>query len=333
MKKENTKFNIDIMRLIASILVIAIHTYPLTIISESLDYAFTRVIFRIAVPLFLLITGYFILPAALEDKNKLIDYTKKILKMYLISMLIYLPINIYNHYFTDFTIIKFLKDVFLNGTFYHLWYFPALILGTWLVYLLIKTGKNKLVVTIVFLLYLIGLFGDSYYGLIANTAVNKFYDIIFNIFTYTRNGLFYVPIFLYMGYSFKSIKDKINIKTNITLIIVFTCLMLIEGMLLYSFNIPRHNSMYLFLIPLSYFIFNFGIYYSNGSNKKIRNIASWIYILHPLFIIIIRLLAKILHLDILIDNSLIMFILVALSTVTFATILETIKNNLQKRRI
>lgn len=333
MKKENTKFNLDIMRLVASILVIAIHTYPLTFISETLDYAFTRVLFRIAVPLFLLITGYYILPRVLEDKNKLIDYTKKIFKLYLISILIYLPINIYNHYFTDFNILNFLKDIFLNGTFYHLWYFPALILGTWLVYLLLKTEKNKLTTTVVFLLYLIGLFGDSYYGLVANTWVSKFYDIIFNIFSYTRNGLFYAPIFLYMGYTFKSIKNEISIKTNIALIIVFACLMLIEGMLLYSYNIPRHTSMYLFLIPLSYFLFNITIYHTGGSNKKIRNIASWIYILHPLFIIIIRILAKILHLNILIDNSLIMFILVTLSTVTFTIILETIKKHLQKRRI
>ena len=65
------KYNFDTFRLIAAFMIVAIHTYPLTILSENIDYIFTRVLFRIAVPFFFMITGYFVLPVALKEKEKL----------------------------------------------------------------------------------------------------------------------------------------------------------------------------------------------------------------------------------------------------------------------
>ena len=85
------KLNLDISRLIASLMVVAIHTYPLSSINGTLDYCFTRIICRIAVPIFLMITGYYVLN---KDIDYLKKYTIKILKIYLISILIYNPINI-----------------------------------------------------------------------------------------------------------------------------------------------------------------------------------------------------------------------------------------------
>ena len=102
------KLNIDVCRFIATLMVVAIHIYPLSSFSEDVDYMFTRVLFRIAVPLFLMITGYYILPKSLNEKNTIKNYTIKIVKLYLISMLIFLPINIYNGYF------HYLNFIFLN---------------------------------------------------------------------------------------------------------------------------------------------------------------------------------------------------------------------------
>ncbi len=313
--------NIDLYRLIASFLVVAIHTYPLDFISPNLDYFFTRILFRIAVPLFVMITGYYIIPRALKDKNELKKYTLKIIKIYLISIIIYLPLNIYNGYFNNFNIFTFIKDIFLNGIFYHLWYFPALILGLWLTYFIIKKFKFKVIITLISLLYIIGLFGDSYYYLISdNLILRNIYDFIFIFFDYTRNGLFYIPIFLYMGYYFNNKKfNKLNIYLIISLI-----LMMIEGIILYIFKIPKHNSMYLFLIPTMFLIFNFIINKNLKTDKKIRNCATYLYIMHPLFIVIIRLLSKILKFKTL-NNSFINYILVILSTILFISLINKLK--------
>ena len=99
-------------------------------------------------------------------------------------------------------------------------------------------------------------------------------------------------------------------------------LMTIEGIILHFFSTPRHSSMYIFLIPLSYFIFNFIIFYSKGENKVLRKYSSWIYILHPLFIVVARVISKIVHINILINNSLINYIFVLVLTISFIIIIN-----------
>lgn len=332
MERKN-KIGVDKLRLIASILIIAIHIYPLASINENLDFIFTHVICRIGVPIFLMITGFFVLPGAIKDRKRLIEYTKKIVEVYIISMIIYFPVNIYAGKLKGIGIIGILKEIFINGTFYHLWYFPALILGIWITYFLIKNIKENKVRIIVILLYVIGLFGDSYYGLTEKLEITKnIYNIIFNIFEYTRNGLFYVPIFIYLGYMIQHTNLKINKKQNIIYIIITLILMVIEGLILHQFKLQRHDSMYIMLIPLMILIFNLIMQNKGENNKKLRSISTTIYIMHPIFIILIRGVAKVVHLqNIMIDNSVINYILVVISTVIFSICFEEIKEKVSEK--
>lgn len=327
---KDKSISLDIFRLIAAFLIVAIHTYPFISINESVDFVFTHVICRIGVPLFLMITGYFILPKALENKEVIKNYIVKIIKIYVICMIIYLPVNIYAHKLDG--ILNVLKDIFLNGTFYHLWYFPALILGIIITYAIIKNTKPNVAKTLFIILFVIGLFGDSYYGISEKFELTKsIYNVIFDIFEYTRNGLFYVPIFLYIGYMIKNTDIKISKKSNIILIITFLILMVFEGIILNHFNLQRHDSMYIMLIPLMICIFNFLIKNTSGSNKKLRNISTIIYITHPLFIIVVRGIAKILHIqNLLIDNSIIHYLSVIAFTVIFSLCFEILRNGIIK---
>ena len=84
---KEKQISIDKFRIIAAILIIAIHTYPLISINETLDFAFTHVFCRIGVPMFLMITGYFILPKAIQDRKQLIKYTINILLLSLLYIL------------------------------------------------------------------------------------------------------------------------------------------------------------------------------------------------------------------------------------------------------
>ena len=58
---------LDAFRIPAALLVIAIHTSPLASFSETADFLLTRVAGRVAVPFFLMVTGFFLLPDAAED--------------------------------------------------------------------------------------------------------------------------------------------------------------------------------------------------------------------------------------------------------------------------
>lgn len=330
---KQTKISIDKFKVIAAILIIAIHTAPLVSINENLDFIFTYVVCRIGVPFFLMVTGFFVLPKALENKKSLIKYTVKIIKIYAICMILYLPINLYAGQLNGVGIIGILKMIFIDGTFYHLWYFPALILGIWITYFIIKNVKGNKALFIVFLLYVIGLLGDSYYGITEKFELTRnIYSAIFNVFDYTRNGLFYVPIFLYLGYIIKDKKWNISKKNNIIVIFVFLALMIAEGLILNYFNLQRHNSMYIMLIPTMISIFYLLIQNNHENNKKLRNISTTIYIIHPMIIIAVRGIAKVLHLqNILIDNSIIHYISVVICTVVFSICWEKIKLKLGER--
>ncbi len=319
------KINIDVWRFIVSFLIVAIHISPFAEISPEFNFFITRILGRIAVPLFLMITGYYVLDKSLDNVEKLKDYTKKTLKMYLFCIILYIPINIYMGNFSNIDFIQIIKDILINGTLYHLWYFPALILGLWITYYLIKKMGVKKTFLIAIFLYLIGLFGDSYYGITAmNGIVINVYNAIFKICDYTRNGLFLVPIFLCMGYMAKISKSKHTLNLYFSLIL-FIC-MTLEGMILHHLNYQRHDSMYIFLIPLMYYLFNYLIEKSESSDKKIRNIATSIYIFHPLCIVAVRFMAGIIGLEkIFIKNNLILYITVCLGTLIFSILIERIK--------
>lgn len=330
MKKQIT---LDKFKILCAILIIAIHTYPLLSINENLDFIFTHVFCRIGVPFFLMVTGFFVLPKALENKENLIKYTVKIVKIYAICILLYLPINIYAGNFNGIGILGLLKELLITGTFYHLWYFPALILGIWITYFLAKHLKNTIVLSVCIILYIIGLFGDSYYGIIEGIDVfRSFYNTIFNVLDYTRNGLFYVPIFLILGYKMKYLKLNLTKNINIVLSFISLILMICEGAILHHFNLQKWDSMYIMLIPTMILIFNFIIQYNNENNKKLRNVSTTIYIMHPIFIIVVRGIAKVIKLEqIMISNSIVHYLLVVIITVLFSIFFEKIKEKVREK--
>lgn len=321
----NKKINIDVARFVVSFLVIAIHISPFININQDFNFFFTRILGRIAVPLFFMITGYFVIDGCLKDKSKLKKYTIKILKIYLFCIILYLPINIYMGKFNNISIFSIIKDILINGTLYHLWYFPALILGIWITYYFIKKLGNRKTFITVIVLYIIGLLGDSYYWVAQNVYILSYiYDFIFKICDYTRNGLFYASIFLYLGYFIKV--KRVNIKKSFLYSVIFFIGMIIEGMILHKFNLQKHDSMYILLIPTMYFLFDYLINISNTQNLKLRNVSTIIYIFHPLFIVGIRFISGICKVEkYIVDNNFIFYLIIAVVTTIFAFLIEKIK--------
>ena len=72
---------------------------------------------------------------------------------------------------------------------------------------------------------------------------------------------------------------------------------------------------------------------SKTSNKKIRNVATYIYIFHPLFIVGIRFVSGIIGMDkIFVENNLILYLLVCISTTIFALLIEKVKEVVKNER-
>lgn len=84
---------LDLFRLAAVMLVVANHTSPLVSVSPLWDFWFTRVLARVAVPFFLMVSGYFL---AKDQWRRTGVFLKKTCLLYGAAVLLYLPLNWYN---------------------------------------------------------------------------------------------------------------------------------------------------------------------------------------------------------------------------------------------
>lgn len=324
-----TNNGLDYFRVPAALLVIAIHTSPLATWSVGADFFLTRVLARIAVPFFFMVTGHFILQGFLYHSEKsffmLLRYIRKVSILYGISIILYLPIGIYAGHYKNLTITGLIRMLFFDGTFYHLWYFPACITGVVFVYILSRFMNIGLLTIVSFFLYIIGLFGDSYYGLIIKMPVlEAVYQKGFHIWTYTRNGLFFAPVFLILGAVIGKREKKTRMGYDCMAWLLSFIIMTLEAFTLRYFAVQRHDSMYIMLIPVMIFLYRILISIKGKPSHYLRTIAAWLYILHPALIIVVRGAAKISGFSILTDNSLCHYCFVVLLTVLLSSIIAVI---------
>ncbi|WP_139243248.1 acyltransferase family protein [Anaerocolumna xylanovorans] len=322
MKETNKYPDIDIFRLLAAFLVIAIHTSPLASYSLYGDFLLTRIAGRIAVPFFFMVSGFFLYSGQEKNPDRLISFVKKTAVLYGISILLYLPVNWYTGYFTDkHLIFKVLKDIFIDGTMYHLWYLPAAITGSIISFACLKFFGMRKAFILTSLLYLIGLMGDSYYGIISGLPViGSFYKGLFQIMDYTRNGFFFAPLFFLLGTAFKKYKN-LAVKGGKWMFLGSLLMMAVEGTLLRRAGVMRHDSMYLILPAVMFFLFLALLKRRGKEYRSFREISMAVYIIHPLVIIGIRGVSKVLGIQkFTVNNSIIHFLLVAAGSFLFGGI-------------
>lgn len=209
---------IDYFRFIAALLIIAIHTSPLGSFSETGDFMLTRIIARVAVPFFFMTSGFFLISRYTCNAEKLGAFIKKTTLIYGVAILLYIPINVYNGYFKmDNLLPNIIKDIVFDGTLYHLWYLPASIIGAAIAWYLVKKVHYRKAFLIASVLYIIGLFGDSYYGIVKSVScLNAFYNLIFQLTDYTRNGIFFAPIFFVLGGYISDNQNRLSLKRSIS---------------------------------------------------------------------------------------------------------------------
>ena len=306
MSENKSYAGIDYFRYIAAFLIIAIHTSPLSSYSEMGDFILTRIIARVAVPFFLMTSGFFLISRYSYNADKIKGFVKKAALIYGISIVIYLPLNIYNGYFeTDNLLPNIIKDIFFDGTLYHLWYLPASIIGALLAWYIVKRSGFRKALIITAALYVIGLLGDSYYGISEKLPIIKgLYNYIFEVSDYTRNGIFFAPVFFVLGGIISDKSNRISLKNSLIGLAVSFLLMLGEGMILHSFGLQRHDSMYIFLLPCMYFLFTALTFWKGHQKVLLRTSTLLIYIIHPMMIVAVRIIAKILGMQSLIIETL-----------------------------
>ena len=132
---------LDCFKVIAAFLVVAIHTSPLNSLTETGDFILTGILARVAVPFFLMVSGYFILPPYLGrhtspsklppdgTPSMLSGFLKKTVLLYAAASVLYVPVGIYANNYGPLGFLSLLRTSLFDGTFYHLWYLPASVIG------------------------------------------------------------------------------------------------------------------------------------------------------------------------------------------------------------
>lgn len=321
---------IDYFRFAAAFMVIAIHTSPLSFWNETADFLVTYCLARVAVPFFFMVTGYFVLAPYLSSnfrkKRALRRFFLKNTTLYLGVSLLYLPVILYSGKLPD-SIPTLLKQLFFDGTFYHLWYFPAVLTGCFLLALLCRVSLS-FAAWVSFAAYVFGLLGDSYYGAAREIPViSSLLDAVFQISKHTRNGIFFAPVFLLTGALIAVYRLRLPKKTCSLGLAISLVFLLAEGYATYAFDLQKHNSMYLFLLPTLFFLFELLLTVPGHAPEWIRSSSMLLYIIHPAVLVVLRGMAKAANLTpILVDQTLIRYLAVCGLSAAGVYLLRTLRS-------
>lgn len=274
---------LDMLKLSLAFMVVGIHAKFLTDLSPLLGYLTVNGLFRIAVPLFLLINGFYFFSIFTQEKTLI--WFKRVFYLYLFWMLFY-------SYFwfrpKETSLIELVKFAFVGYN--HLWYLPGMIGAATISIFFIKKTSTIFTVSSIFLFFLIGVsiqYIGSYH-LIENTMLDQFmnYDWVY------RNFLFFAFPFFAIGFLINKFKIHkfVSIKTALQLSVIGCILLLGESYLNYvepfrdgGFDIQLS----LLILCPALFLFFINMEFK-GDNKNITLYSSGIYFIHYFFLHVYR---------------------------------------------
>jgi len=217
-------------------------------------------------------------------------YLVKIVKTYLFWSFVYLPYAWVFFSSLHLPVYLFPAGVLIAliylGMCYQLWYIPAFLLGLFLVNQLVKRLGMVWTGFLALLLYCWGLI-ETYSAYLDTTSLLKGYQLYSNLFFTARNGLFYTPIFIYMGYylydHFHAQAFRIYRWQKLALAFGLLCL---EGIIIFQHEGIDKN--FFFLLPfVTVYLVNACLrssFLKSYDLKYLKQMSIALYFSHPIFI-------------------------------------------------
>lgn len=276
---------LDSLKLTMSLMVICIHTdFAHTWSSlTTFDY-FTSGLCRIAVPVFLIINGFFY-------SNKGFKHTfKTVFGLYLLWTILYTPFWLYDLFCTPFlSLADVIHEVVLTTLFgyFHLWYLNGLMVALVLFHLLFRHATPRRILFSVVPLFWVGAalqYLATYLSELAGPD-SLWQDILLDIHTY-RNALFFALPFFCMGVFFKRANVLKNTPLNVMrLLLLLSCVLF--AFELWSKDrwlIPSNQDLYLSLILVAPLMFAVCCQMPTRfmfRTPAVSDVATKIYLIHP----------------------------------------------------
>lgn len=278
------KYNtLDMVKFIMSILVVLIHAAPLVEYEGYIGYVVNQGVTRIAVPFFFIVSGFFLYHTI--NKDKFMSWSLKIVKMYVLWSIFYLPVSvIYLSTVSELSITQLIANRLMPNIlfgYYHLWFLPAMIMGGFILYTL-STLSNKKLILLSSAIYFTSCFlwyGVTYGIPIVNSAVVDS--------GYLRTGMFFGFPLMCAGYLIaknQSIKILKNKKIMILLLLLSFILLISEAT--YNFNNRKILGDILFSVPfVAVTIFILSLYKSSiPAYVDFGFMSKDIYYIHVVFL-------------------------------------------------
>jgi surface polysaccharide O-acyltransferase-like enzyme len=266
-------------------MVLGLHAGFLSDYSKSGEFLFVNGIFRIAVPIFFIINGYYFYSSL--DNNTQATWLKKIATLYFIWMAFYAPIWFVVPYLESEPIANILITSIIG--YHHLWYVSGLI-GAALLLMLLKNINTLAMTSLIILTFLIGVIiqYSGNYHIFKDPEI----DNILNTTWVHRNFIFLSFPFFCTGFLIK--KHSLNnlfSNTHIIIGIVFSIIFLIIESFI-NLHAPGRDGAFdnyltlIFVCPLIFIYFQKK--YTEGKTKNIALYSSAIYFIHSFVLSLLR---------------------------------------------
>lgn len=328
LKSGSRNCSIDIFRYFCAILIVIIHTHPFENYGANINYITSQIITRIGVPFFFAVAGYFYTQKLDKGQKIFVSYIKKIFTTYFIWSCVYFLIEFITWGYGQIKgfIVSGFIDFFIKGSYYHFWFFPALIISVCAVTLFYRLKLKKLIIPAGLFLYAIGCFGCSYNTIgIKIPLLSSLYN--FSDFLVIRRIFMMGLPFFICGYIVNRIRERnitLNNKTLSALLCTAFIIWLAEIYLVlrmeWQDNIIITFSLFPLVIAVMLILLNNPLSDLNNISEKCRILANFTYYSHPLVMLIIKTVNGT-------TPRLFMFILTVVITAVIGLVLSKFKNN------
>ena len=285
---------IDICKLIASILVVLLHSVETTAwIPCEIKYVCTR----FAVPFFFIASGFFYfigLKRSQDSKQYFINYEKNLLLFLVVWSMIYLPFEIKAYIqnnpgagWLKITFLLFRRFLVIGAGPY--WYLLALIISAAVIFLIYQSKKEWILIIWICLGLLLEFVYSSLNGILSGFFLyDYFYKAIYFVFSWEFNFIMYGVPFMGIGLLISKHNLRLSFRKAITIFILATLVRVLE------YQMPRlipsvfweHNQISLAFIvqAIAFFMLakEWQINISKQRSLTIRQLSSFIYFLHAI---------------------------------------------------
>ena len=294
MKERNA--SIDMFRFICALMVVSIHTAPLSELGQPWGYIMVQILPRIGVPFFFCTMGYYYIGSLLKKQDKFLQTMKRLLITYgLWSIIYYIPDGkqvLDGSVSLRGFLVNCLRQFLVYGSREHFWFFPAVFFAVIVSTLFAKAGKLSWLAWMSIAAYVLGLLGCSYYGignqipLIASFINSSQYDLI------RRIVLMGFPFFMLGYFLQKTDLKKTENKKCMILHGIFQAAFLMEIIVVNKVQIQKNVYITVVLYPLLFYTMLLLLKNPCEKYRKAavvtRDLANFIYYSHPWFIMGIR---------------------------------------------